>query len=595
MASRRPKSAAPTDPRRRRAEALSTQNKGFTAASASKIADEHSNMFFSKRAPIRVDNDVKEESPKFTITGDVPNSGGEEDRIKHYQLKMKQYPVDEYPEEWALCHYFLGRIFFADREGVLFNKTSREGRAKSIETALFHFDRAMEVYRFEAYPSMFGIVGLMMSQLYRERISITTIRSLLARRGTIGLTIRKGIDNVSEASAVFSRNDRFMAENVICALETGWLFLLQYEDNGDQAADLAVLEQSISYLERALSLCEKLQKRYENSMGDRTRPFNPQKPEEFPPHITLITGGRPLNTSEGRPGKTFAYIEGLCMSILGKAYSMLSNSKDHQQIAFDYINDCLKPKFLIAESEHFVEAHYLCANIIIKCPAVVNPDWSGYAIAGQGAGSIAHLDSAILHLELASHSPYVGSKLTDIQFLTAQLNILKLHHITDNLQAGQSLTKALADNDGNDIMRIIDSHLHTCLKRITSADMNTQDAYIYFFSNLKLSEMSMLQTASQPGLSKDDKLELLQLAVIYLENALRSRSLNENVDLHYVSMIQMSQMLVATRNYVGALAVFCKIFLCLSVTISRAKFSPAQNSLSVELKKQTGDKFFFFF
>ena len=374
---------------------------------------------------------------------------------------------------------------------------------------------------------------------YRERITITTIRSLLSRRGTIGITVRKGLDNVSEASVVFSRNDRFLAESVVCALETGWLFLLQYEDNGDQAVDTTVLEQSISYLERTLSLCEQLQKRYDESLGDRTRPFNPQVPEEYPPHITLLTGGHPLPTSEGRPGKPFLYIEGICMSLLGKAYSMLSTSKDHQQFAFDYINSSLKPKFLMMESEYFVEAHYLCANIIIKCPSVVNPDWSGYAIAGQGAGSVVHLDSAINHLELASHSPHAGTRLTDIQFLTAQLNILKLHHITDNLQIGQSLTKALAENDGNEIMSIIDKHLHTCLKRITSADMNTQDAYIYFFSNLKLSEMNMLQTASRPGLEKEEKLELLELAVLYLENALRSRSLNENIDLHYVSMIQV--------------------------------------------------------
>jgi len=157
--------ASRVDPRKRRTAALSTQNKGFTSASAAKIADEHSKLFFSKKAPVRIDHDVKEESPNFTITRDVPNSGGEEDRIKHYQSKMKQYPVDEYPEEWALCHYFLGRTFFADREGLLFNKTSREGRAKSIETALFHFDKCMVVYQFESYPSMWAIVGLMMAQL----------------------------------------------------------------------------------------------------------------------------------------------------------------------------------------------------------------------------------------------------------------------------------------------------------------------------------------------------------------------------------------------------------------------------------------------
>ena len=149
---------------------------------------------------------------------------------------------------------------------------------------------------------------------------------------------------------------------------------------------------------------------------------------------------------------------------------------------------------------------------------------------------------AISHLELASRSPHATSRLTDLQFLTAQLNILKLHHITDNLQAGESLTRALANNDGNAIMKLIDEQLHTCLRRITSADMNTQDAYIYFFSNLKLSEMCMLQTASQEGLSAEEKKELLGKSVSYLENSLRSRSLNENLDLHYVSMVQVCEL-----------------------------------------------------
>ena len=172
-------------------------------------------------------------------------------------------------------------------------------------------------------------------------------------------------------------------------------------------------------------------------------------------------------------------------------------------------------------------------------------------------------------------------------FQSSQLNILKIYHITDNLEAGKSLTSALYEQDGNKIMDTIDEHLQACLKRITSADMNTQDAYIFFFSNLKLSELHMLRTATIKNITSEDKLALLSKSVACLENALRSRSLNENIDLHYVSMIQMSQMLVATRNYIGALAVFCKIVLCLSVTITRAHACTAENTLTHELKKQS--------
>lgn len=74
----------------------------------------------------------------------------------------------------------------------------------------------------------------------------------------------------------------------------------------------------------------------------------------------------------------------------------------------------------------------------------------------------------------------------------------------------------------------------------------------------------------------------------------RSRSLNENIDLHYVSMIQLSQMLVATKNFNGALAIFCKILLTLSVTIQRSFYCNAgfaNSKLDVELKKQMSAAF----
>ena len=69
-----------------------------------------------------------------------------------------------------------------------------------------------------------------------------------------------------------------------------------------------------------------------------------------------------------------------------------------------------------------------------------------------------HLDVAINHLDLASKSPHSVNRMTDLQFLKAQLNILKLHHITDNLGAGQSLTRALAN-------QVTANHIRASLKQ----------------------------------------------------------------------------------------------------------------------------------
>lgn len=209
----------------------------------------------------------------------------------------------------------------------------------------------------------------------------------------------------------------------MCYLEHGWLFLLQYEDGGTDGADdngVGVLEQSIGFLERALSQSEKLQKIYDASASSRYRPFDPQNPENFPVHVKLLLGGKPYFGAEGTLGRPFAYLDGLAMALLGRAYSMLSSTDDHQQVALDYLSQCLQPRYLLVDSEYYVEAHYLAANIILKKPGLINPDY-GKALAGQGANSLLHLDSAISHLKLASKSPHSAHRLTDLQFLTAQV------------------------------------------------------------------------------------------------------------------------------------------------------------------------------
>ena len=102
----------------------------------------------------------------------------------------------------------------------------------------------------------------------------------------------------------------------------------------------------------------------------------------------------------------------------------------------------------------------------------------------------------------------------------------------------------------------------------------------------------MLQTASRTGLTHAEKETFLRTAVAYLANALESRSINENIDLHYICMIQMSQMLIATRRYQGAMKVFVKLLLCLSITLVRSAYCTARNSLPEELKKQVLVRFY---
>ena len=54
-------------------------------------------------------------------------------------------------------------------------------------------------------------------------------------------------------------------------------------------------------------------------------------------------------------------------------------------------------------------------------------------------------------------------------------------------------------------VEVIEGHLNNCLERITSAEQNSVDAYVYFFSCLKLSELNMLQTAARSDLAPAEK------------------------------------------------------------------------------------------
>ena len=130
----RPRSAAAarpgsSNPSRRRVEALSTQNKGFTAASAAKIAAE----LGPKEDPIakRVNMDVLSESTRgFIVSEDMHANVDDEGRVRHYTLKIREFNEREYAEEWALCHYNLACIYNADRGGDIYansDKPTREG------------------------------------------------------------------------------------------------------------------------------------------------------------------------------------------------------------------------------------------------------------------------------------------------------------------------------------------------------------------------------------------------------------------------------------------------------------------------------------
>ncbi len=103
----------------------------------------------------------------------------------------------------------------------------------------------------------------------------------------------------------------------------------------------------------------------------------------------------------------------------------------------------------------------------------------------------------------------------DICFHLAQANIARLNMITDRVPEGKSLVKSLRTKDGLEIMKVVEENLVLAMHGATAANtQSTQDAYVYFFASLKLSEFRMLEAAASSKLSGQDREDLLGTCVI---------------------------------------------------------------------------------
>jgi hypothetical protein len=162
--------------------ALSTNNKGFTSGGkeysraqplsdlygASSNVDDDDVRFgklyntnqmkdtmelYEKEKAGKKDLNIYEESPNgYVVSEDRPRSNDNELCLKHYTAKLRHFTVD-YPEEWALCHYLIAKIFLNDRiTNPAPTKIEQEARAKKIENALFHCDKALQIYTYSAHP-----------------------------------------------------------------------------------------------------------------------------------------------------------------------------------------------------------------------------------------------------------------------------------------------------------------------------------------------------------------------------------------------------------------------------------------------------------
>ena len=188
----------------------------------------------------------------------------------------------------------------------------------------------------------------------------------------------------------------------------------------------------------------------------------------------------------------------------------------------------------------------------------------------MGGPSDMQLEMAVRHLNLALRCDALSNAAAmDIHFHLAQCAISRLQLIIDRVPIGSSVTRAIREHlEGVELVQLIEEHLQDALQRVTPASsQTTQDGYLYFFSSLKLSEYRMLEAACTPALLSAEREACLHDAVSYMVNALVSRSITDNTDLHYIACSQLSQLLLAVKRHAAASKSYAKGVLALSLLV----------------------------
>lgn len=254
--------------------------------------------------------DILEESPNgFQITKTAPKDVDE--AIRYYLVQINKYSRNEYPVEYGIANYSMGKLLLSDDS----KPKESEERAKRIENALYHFNLSIEIFNQRDYPIMFATISIMMGKLFRERAMFVSNRSFLSVRSTSEDSIAFGIDQILEAFPIFFLSKQYIFEHAICSLEAGWLYVTQSEFL-ENFRDDSIREQAATYLERTISLSQKIAKQGDavySVPGQKERRWDPLGEQlNFPEHIQILM-----------EGNRFSYLEGCALYLLGMFLKLL--------------------------------------------------------------------------------------------------------------------------------------------------------------------------------------------------------------------------------------------------------------------------------
>lgn len=592
--------------------------------------------------------DIYEESPNgYELVGrapvnDIPAA------VDYYSKQLRQFTFD-YPEEYAICHFNLAKLFALSVQ----KDEDVDGITVKLENALFHCKKTVEIFQQDSHPVMWAVVCVFMGQCYRRQVEVFSDRSFVAKRRSMKEAMQEGIDILNGTLMVFQQARPYVVEHAIANQELGWMYLvdLEYEMGEDAKARSAgeslgiartkidtAKELAISHFERALSLTEGIPRA---KPGDKPRTWDPLDQSTHPLHIRGLLFDRSL-----------AYFEGVCLYLIGRAFfdenhissieayqqelkkkmfmrtlekensevddddellELMANNRvdaydtasvlnkeefltphDDAKQSYMYLIKSLSNRYLDKDSYFYVDAHDRVSRLILNNPRLVNADYE----KPYSQPNDIHIVSVISHLKACLRSPYSDTSVMqmNLNFRIAQCNIYRVYQIADKVPPGESISSVFMKGiDSANVLLDVEKHMLYARQYVTAANsQSTADAYMFFYSCLKLAEYKMLYAGIMDDATIEQRETTFQQSIYYLLEAMTARPLYDNQDLHYVTCAQLCQMLMAGRKKHFAVLAYSRLLFTMSVLTNRAPYSPVnqQRALLDEIYKASAHLFY---
>lgn len=270
--------------------------------------------------------------------------------------------------------------------------------------------------------------------------------------------------------------------------------------------------------------------------------------------------------------------------------TFLTPKSDIQQ-CYKYLIKSLSNRYLVRDSAYWTDAHDKVATVVLNNPRLVNLDYQKPGVADNDI----HVVSVVSHLQAAVKSPHAdySEMQMDLHFRCAQCNIYRVYLVTDRVPPGESISQAFAKSfDATSILLAVEKHMLFARQFVTAANnQSTKDAYAFFYSCLKLAEYKMLYSGIIEDVPIAQRELIFQQSVYYILEALLARPLFDNQDLHYCTLVQLCQMLMAARKKHIAVLAYGRLLITLSTVVNRSVYSPVNESKKLldEIYRQSGN------